>query len=123
MLWRQGLQTWSLECFQPADCQGSGAAADLGTAVCPPALFLSAPCRPVSSPKMLGEGPGQPAAFAVPAGTAWSSSPLVPSNLNPSAWVVCLLHFSFLLSFCEKKKKEKKKPKQVRVIYNSLIFL
>ena len=33
---------------------------------------------------------------------------LLPSDLNPGAWLICLLHFSFLLLFCKKKTKNKK---------------
>uniref|UniRef100_A0A8D1J182 Thioredoxin domain-containing protein n=1 Tax=Sus scrofa TaxID=9823 RepID=A0A8D1J182_PIG len=31
---------------------------------------------------------------------------LIPSDLNPGAWLICLLRFSFLLLFCKKERRK-----------------
>lgn len=83
----------------------------------PPPPTLSSVCSHRASPFSRDAG-GSPR----PAGSDRSARiSLVPSDPHPGAWPVFLLPFSFLLLFY-KKEEGKKKPKQVRVIYNSLIF-
>lgn len=87
-------------------------------------FFLSAPSGCRSSPKMLGESPWAATALTVLAATACCSAPwplsiptLVPAHLEPAP------AFFFPAVVLQKEKQGKKKLKQVRVIYNSLIFL
>lgn len=95
----------------PADLQGgypgNGAATDLGTAISYP-LSCLLPLGLVSVLPGCWKEPQASPQCSVP-GDSSVHVALVPSDLHPGAWPICLLHFSFLLLFC-KKKEGKRNP-------------
>uniref|UniRef100_A0A8D0PXS1 Thioredoxin domain-containing protein n=1 Tax=Sus scrofa TaxID=9823 RepID=A0A8D0PXS1_PIG len=61
----------------------------------------SAPSRACRlAPRMLGQSRGASLWYHL------GPISLIPSDLNPGAWLICLLRFSFLLLFCKKERRK-----------------
>lgn len=61
----------------------------------------SAPSRACHlAPRMLGQSRGASLWYHL------GPISLIPSDLNPGAWLICLLRFSFLLLFCKKERRK-----------------